>query len=499
MALSDVLSHFINDEYIQEHSRSLPIKEVFITCDWETAPTVKVVISRQHPTGRVTSGIFFIDTYCRGVFLCYYSYNLTPYYYQKAIEGLTAKSNIVECSYELAHSFIYDAIIYALKLGIMPHQGFGLMQCFLDEYTPGYPESGRTFGLHGYPYLIAESQEEADLYIPALEKSVGSEYKVEIREITKKEEEAGAEEEQKLNWDDVMTAFLENLEDKSFEYDDELGYALRKGEYSYVYPHYPTQLTLAHPELEVLYSPEYIDRLSENEITRILSLPRESLIDDLIHILYVEMGNTAGKMSKMLWNPDYISPLTHVIFLLGELRAERALEALLEVLRQSFAFQDFHFGSVSRAKKIIPLTLYQIGRNQLPALRDYGRELDLEPYMRIHLFHAMSYLLWYEKDRSEEVIDWFRGIMRYYHNNADNPRLYDSTLIAMIACVLADVRSIELIPEIKLFYDEKIANLTYSGDMEDLMDQGKDTAWTIKEYALMNIFERYCYLSKNAF
>jgi len=500
MPLSELVNIFINDDYIRESARSLPIKCVYITSDWETAETAIVVVTRQHNTGNVTNGIYYLDMYCRGLYCTHYQYNVNLPNIEMVLDP---ESRWISISYEEAHALIYGAIEYAQNLSIAPDEDFEITQFLLKEREAVSTPCKREFGYYGFPFLIVESEKEASKYLPFLEKHVGPEFKIEIRvpspEIEKEREEIMEEQRNK------MLCFARSIAPELFTEDDsededteELGYENRQGEYSYIPPDYPTKLNLTHSELEALYSPQYRKILTDKKIDHILALPHDSLINDLIRMLYVELGNTAGWQAKMLWNPDYISPLKHIVLLLGELQAEQSLEVLLEMLRQSFGFLNFHYGSYSAAEKIIPLSIYLVGRNQLPVIRDFVREPGLEPYMRICAFIGVAHIFLHEEDRRDEIIHWFREQLHFLLSNSENPSIYDSGLIAQIACALADVKASELLPDLKAFYDMKIVDESYSGPFEDILEfmESEDP---INEYPLLNIYERYEYLSKHRY
>jgi len=477
------------EKYIQTKARNLPIKECWVTKDYKGLGIAHVIVTRQHTSGNLTFGNYMVDTFCLGVKNAMYKYNMPDYEYEDMIEYINSCEELAQITYEEAHNLIFGAIEYAEDLGIAPHKDFKLAQYLLEEDTDDIPLIEMEFGRDGKPHLVVNTRLEASRYTPALGKHAKGEYSVYIRE-----------EEDDFDDFDYMDEDPEDL-DKDKDFDEEMftetlealmEYTNSATNLSYTYqrPDYPTELKLNHSELEILYNTEDRLPLEKETIAQLLQLPRESLIDDLIHITYVELGRTAGKTSHELFEQEYISPLKHTLLLLGELKAERSLQAVLEVVRQDMEFYKFHFED--EFEDILPLTLYYIGRNQLPELMDYAKETGLCPLMHFCAGSAASYIAIHEKERREEVVEWFRELLSFHYKNFNNPLQYDlATINHLFFCIL-DTGLKELVPDVEKHLQEDHPNSFFikTGLLEKLQTGYCDS---IHDYSLFDIYERYEY------
>ena len=187
---------------------------------------------------------------------------------------------------------------------------------------------------------------------------------------------------------------------------------------------------------------------------------------------------------------DYSATLMHALFFLGELRSERSLNVILEILRQDDYFYDFHFGN--SIQEILPLTCYYVGRNQLPALLDFVKEPGLTMCFTAELLESVAMLALFEPERRQEVFEWYRGVINFYLEHISDSDYYDSDLSAMIITKLMDIRAVELLPEIKRLFDSETVDETYCGtytEVEDFVNSHLE--YPNRSHLLLNIYERY--------
>ena len=106
--------------------------------------------------------------------------------------------------------------------------------------------------------------------------------------------------------------------------------------------------TFHHEEIHLLYQNGLY--IGWEELDKILSLPRESLISDLETVLrdcITRYDYFQKQMKKNGWNEETHSFAIHAIYLLGELRSEQSLDIVLEIFRQGrkisgILFRRFH-------------------------------------------------------------------------------------------------------------------------------------------------------------
>lgn len=459
------------EKYMQTKVRNLPVAECLITSGVFETSQGNIVISRKHASGNYTFGIFLVDTFCLGVRDCFYRYNISEDEYFRRFKN----DSFTKISYNEAHNIVYGAVAYAADLGIQPHKYFGITQYILEPDTEDIPLIEYNFGLNGKPCLIVQSQREADKYLPILRKHVGDDFKYIIGNQK--------EDNHLINPDD-----LQNLSDsfmKLLAEREDLPYT----EYSYTYPEYPKELKLTHEELNVFYLKENDIRLDKEVIDTILSLPRESLIEDLDNMILYEIGQTCGEITDEQFLNGAPSPIYHALFFLGELKAEEKLNTVLEVMRQNESFIDYHFGD--SAPDVLPLTLYYTGRNRLAELSAFAKEPGLETYLKYVLFPGITYILKSEPERREEILDWYKDVLEFYLENVTDSRYYDATLTGMLMPELINISATELLPVIKQLFDTKMVDKMSAGDYDEIEKEIRTGKVYPNDYSLFNLYERY--------
>lgn len=431
------------EKYIRLKARSLPVAKCLITKGWEDHGLLHVVVARQHAGGTYTVGIYLVDTYCLGVKDSFYQFNMTPYDFNSLVDDLLF-SSCIEATYEEAHNIVYGAIAYAEDLGVKPDKSFDLMQYMLEEDTDDIPLIEYEFGKDGTPCLAVNSKLEASKYTPILDAS-GIDYEVVVSDD-----------------DDDIFSDLKKYPDVP---------------YSYQAPQYPEELNLTHPELNVEFKSDSDFLLPDEEIERILSLPRESLIVDLQQIVLYLIGQNDGNLT-----------LIQALFFLGELRAEEALDTVLEVVRQDDDFFDTNFGA--SYMDVMGQTLYYVGRNRLPDLLAFMKEPGLNTYFKIAVHYVINYVS-DEPGRRGEVLDWYRDLLNFYKENAKDLSLYSAPLGGLTIAGMLDIYPVEILPDIKEFVETCQIDELCCGDYEDIEQDVKNFDKPVKERKLMDIYERF--------
>lgn len=441
---SQIQQQFSPEKYIRLKARRLAIDKCYTSTLWEETGIAEVLVARRHAGGNYTFGFFLLDTYCLGLKDSLYRFNITPYEFDDLVHELLANDH-AEISYDEAHNLIYGAISYAEDLGIKPHKSFELTQYILEEDTEDIPLIEYVFGKDGSPHLVAENYLEASRYTPLLDKATGGDYSVEIVS------------DEEWNQENLFSSYPETP-------------------YTYQQPTYPEELNLTYPELNRLLTPFKDFLLSTEEIDQILSLPRETLIADLQQIVLYSIGQESNNAA-----------LTHALFFLGELKAEEALDTVLEVMRQSEDFMDISFDD--SFADALGLTLYYVGRNKLSELSLFLKEPGLYSFFKSVVFIAVNYVA-SEPGRREEVLNWYRDLLNFYKESADDITVYSPSLGALMINELVDIVPKEILPEIKSFFDscdvdEYMCDFYENIEEDVLADEFQPMLKTI------DIYERY--------
>ena len=451
---------FSEIDYIKNRVRNLPTGKCYLNENWEKGGEAIAIVTRCHPKGTLTAGVFLIDSFCLGLKDSTFRFNMDPQeldnFINDSFRGVTMK----ETDYVTVHNLIYGAIEFAEEAGCSPDKSFNITRYILSPDTEDIPLVQFDFGKDGKHLLIANSRTELDYYLPKLKKYLGDDF----RYVCNMDEYTPA------SWfPDIDTPPME--------------------QYTYKPHGYPSTVSLSHPELIALFSDEeYNFGFPDDILDRILSISHPELSHDIEQMALWRIGTSLAEIAS--GKDDYSPLLTHSVFFLGELGYEKSLPVILEILRQNDDFLEYSFGDAT-SEIFIP-TLYLLGKDNLDALDSYLHEPGLHTFARALLFPAVSMVPYFQPERRQEVIGWFRNLLVFYKENLPERRCCDGTLVGMLMNSLIDMNAVELLPEIKAIYDTGLVDTMPCGDYAEVAYEinKKQKYPQYKEYSL-DIRERY--------
>ena len=476
------------EQFIKQKARNLPLEVCYISKDIEEVGEGTVIVVRRHPNDKFTLATYLLDIFCLGVKDTFYRLRLDEFEYEEFFDKYTSME-VKEITYNEAHNWIYGAIAFAEEAGIAPHKDFNVTQYMLEEDTEDIPLIEYNYGKDGKHFLVAMSQLELSRYIPILKKNLGDNFDYVLQDDEDEYddyEEVQDEDEEPIDLKQLMENFKNSPLFKKYGPDTE---------YTYQHPEYPIVLNVENKGLvSTLFDPANFSGLSDEDTDRILVMPHDTLRRDLEQIILFHTGETCDGIPEDLWEADNGSPITHALFLLGEIGDEGSLDVVLETLRQSSEYSDFHFGDLMT--EIYTPTLYKLGKDRLDKLMEFAKEKGLETFNHVKVFPSVACIAYLHPERRNEVIEWFREILRFATEKLPETQYFDSELAGMMLSDLIDLKAEELLPEIKAMFDTGLVSLACCGDYEkvekDILSL-KQTHW--HEYP-MEIHERFAELRK---
>ena len=475
-------------KYIMQKGRSLPIDSCWILEDWQDVGETTVLIVRRHASGKYTIGLYLVDTFCLGLKDTFYKFNVSSQEYDDLLDQISIGGNYIQVSYNEAHNLIFGAIAFAEEAGIKPSPEFALTQYLLEEDTEDVPLIEYEFGKNGKHFLVAKNNLELNTYLPLLEKNLPEgEYDFIFPDELEEDEDEDENDEDGPIFSEEHLRNIEKALKKMKE-----SKKLPQESYNYIYPEYPKELKVKHPELvDIFYDTQNQNGLPPKTIQDILALPHDELREDLEHIVLYEIGQTYGDIPQERFDEPYRIPITHCLFFLGELKDNRSLPVVLEVLKQKDCFYDFHFGDFMH--EIITPTVYLLGKDRLEDLSAYMMTPGFDTFARAIVSHAVSYIVRVQPERREEVTDWFRRLLIFYEKNLPQCYCCDGNLVGMVTCDLLDIHAKELLPQIKVLYDTHLVDETACGNYNEVQKHMSDSCFPTDDL-LIDIFERYQYI-----
>ena len=395
--------------------------------------------------------VYLVDIWCVGVKDTFYRLRLEDYEFKELID--TYRLGLRECSYDEAHNWIYGAIAFAEEAGIEPDKSFKITQYMLEEDDDNIPLIEYEYGKDGKHTLVAHSRLEASCYMPLLEKNLGH-----------------------GNYDYILNADVEsdNDWDDDDDDDDDHSWLYKKYGpeviYSYHHPEYPKEIQLNYPWIQdELSKPENAIYLKDELIDRILTLPHDALRQDLENLIMYHIGLTCDGIPEGYDDGQYNGLLSSCLMLIAEVgNTGTSLDCILEVMRQSTDFFDYHLGD-GMHQVLVP-TLYKLAGNRLDRLMAFLKEEGLYWWPKVEVFPTIVQMALRQPERRTEVIEWFREALHFCIDNVSEARAVDNVIAASMICDLIDLQAVELLPEINALFDTEMVDLSHCGRRQEVLD-----------------------------
>lgn len=267
--------------------------------------------------------------------------------------------------------------------------------------------------------------------------------------------------------------------------------------YTYQYPDYPQTLSVRNQFIaDELLSPDNYSCLPNEVIDRILALPKDEAAQDISNIILY----TIGKIYKGI-NDDTIksrenSSIMHSLILLARLESDKGLDAVLEIMRQTGEFADYHLGDL--APDLLHPALYACGKDNVSAIEDYLNQPGLDSYLRAQAPEALAMIVFNHPERRDEIIAVFRRLLNRMTVNLPVQNACDGTYAGFVMINLIDIDAKELIPEIKAAFATDCVNKNIAGDCKEVIgdiERGR-SAINNDKYKIPDIYEQYDELKK---
>lgn len=429
------------ERFVKERARSLEIGPCYMSQNIKDWGEGGIIVTRLHKGGKYTFAFFHVDMNCLGVrdAECYVRKSEDEY--EAFVANFKHNWNAEKITYEEAHNRIYGAIAFAEEAGIEPCEEFGLAQYVLEEDTDDIPLIEYDYGRDGKHFLVADSQLEADFYLPTLRWNLGE-----------------------GNFDYVIE---DSYDDEEDDYDDDEDVRLKYKKWEHPYTYKPTRifpkvLYVENSRLMEIIRKEEADCLTDEEIDELLALPQDSLRKDAENFILFALGQ--WWKNQDLDRYEFSDALFHAMMILGVVGDDGSLDAVTEVMRIPSELDREVFGDVGD-NAYIPV-LVRTGQNQLSVLFDFMKEVGLDNTIKFYVTEAVRHI-GLEFGRRDEAIDWYRKLMRDIIADFPNAKYTDATVNAFIVYDVITINAQELIPEIKELHDLDFVDLSLLGNYSE--------------------------------
>ena len=223
---------------------------------------------------------------------------------------------------------------------------------------------------------------------------------------------------------------------------------------------------LNHSILDIFYK-KSISEFSEEDITPIESLPRETLIADLENILEDSIRRWDEFQSEDYQESSYEFSF-HALYWLGALKSVNSLEKVLNLLRMDGDFIDYWMADWY--EDLFYPTLYYLGESQFDQLKNFVLEDDIYPYYRLLATNVVAQVAIQQPTRRDEAVQWFQSVFDFLLKNPNNKSLIDTNFIGLAIGNMIDFRGKELLETIEALYKKGWIHKNMQGDFEKIKE-----------------------------
>lgn len=482
--------------FMREKARTLPIGKCYIAPpDWQKSGMAHVIVTRVRPSGNLVMAAFLVDTFCLGVKDAGYHENMTPSDFEEYLNNYRKGMGLEEISYNEAHNIIYGAIVFAEEGGIKPAKEFDPAGYILEEDTEDIPLIEYDFGKNGKHFLVVNPDRKEMPYYHILKKNLGDDFEF-VMPYGEEDEEDDFEEDEysplsKIDSDAIKKALegMDKWKEESDRHPDE--------KYTYQYPDYPQTVSVKNQFIaDELLSPDNYSCLPREVIDRILALPKDEAAQDIGNVILYSIGKTFKGIDDDTIESWDNSAIMHSLILLARIQSNKGLDAVLEIMRQTGEFADYHLGDL--APELLHPALYACGKDNVPAIEDYLNQPGLDSYLRSQAPETLAMIVFKHPERRDEIIAVFRRLLNNMVSNLPIRRACDGTFAGFVMSNLMDMDATELIPEIEATFATNRVNKTIAGDCKEVIKDIECSRGAIDKdkYEIPDIYEQYEDLKK---
>lgn len=247
-----------------------------------------------------------------------------------------------------------------------------------------------------------------------------------------------------------------------------------------------------HAQINNLY--EYGLRIPTEKLNEILALPRETVIADLEKIL-LDAIDRYQFFSRKDWEEETHHFPLHAICLLGELKAENSLPAVLSLLENDEEVLDFWFGDHITSTLWLPV--YLLSQNNPVLLKQFLLKPGLNTYSKITVSETLCQIALYQPGKRKEIATIYSEVLSCFNHAGLKDNIIDSDFLGLTIGDIIDCGFIELLPAIKELYEKKYVSITINGTYEEVEELLKKPLVRNPVRNILNIFDLYKSILKN--
>lgn len=439
---------FKPEQYLRTKVRQLPIYKCYKSTVPSDTRQMAIFVARQHPQGNITFGGYMLDRWCLGVKDALWEFNVDP----SVLEDYMSKMNgtggqvVEEIDYVEAHNWVYGAHDWAADAGIEPAKDFALARYILEPDDDNVELIEYDFGKDGEYWLMARTNFEASKYIPTLKKNLGEgNFQVIIDERLEYSDEE--EEERYLGGFKIVPSM----------------------KYTYKGKKYPKSAKLHHSEVKKIVETS-LENISDEQIESVLSLPEETLREDLHALIMQQIGLQWGKTGDEL-DEKGISWKTvgnSLMFLTKVGTIEDTFPVVLEILRQSDEFITFNFGDIP--DELLYPVIYTLCKDNPSILIPFLLEEGLCPRAKKIVLELLQHMADNHPEMREEFLSISKTLLEAYKEDLPDRTICDGGVVAFAISIPLALKATELQSLAEELYETGLVDEGVYGHIDELRE-----------------------------
>ena len=244
------------------------------------------------------------------------------------------------------------------------------------------------------------------------------------------------------------------------------------------------QPTFHHQEIQSLYT--HSMALPLTVVTKIIALPRETLVADLIHVLDDGIVRTPYFMSPTAKDEGVFAPV-HALHFLAELNATESLDALLLFLSLHPDALKFWFENSSLCS-----LLADIIRGDLPRVTAWLKSPGISSTGKSKLADAMTHLARVEPPLRDEVVSHLEDVLTFLIASPRTHNVLDTQFISSLVWNCTDLRAIHLLPLITQAWEKNYVEEYIVGSLHSIsQDIAEPLPPAPATYSIANLYKAY--------
>ncbi len=247
-----------------------------------------------------------------------------------------------------------------------------------------------------------------------------------------------------------------------------------------------------HFDIYELYN--YGTDIPRKIIEKILSLPSDTVMDDLEKVLADAVDRYNYYLDEHGYEAFQNFPL-HAICLLGELKAEKSLPAVLHFLSQH---EDvLHFWLGDHLTETMWKPLYKLALNQAELLKNFCITPGVYSFAKTVASETLAQIALHHPERRNEISGIYKEILVAFDNAKIKDNLLDSEFLGLFIGDILDCGFKELLPEIKSLYTKGHVSYEASGPIEEVIDILNQPPDPLYKREIVSIYDLYENIEKN--